>query len=397
MRPVLLRGSLSVAALAAAILASCASGPTEGEIEAARVAAEAAEIAARDGPPISLNRSVAEAAAVYLAFSRDMAALEGGFTNPEQVQAALRRGAAYDPEQISRGLVAYASILALQSPEFVAGVRSMADDPATREKLVADIVADPAYASRLPGAAAAAGLVMSTLGANINALGQAANSIENDAYAIQARYDPRRSWGVAEVRDRMGRLEAAKVQSAQIMQPAAEEASRLFAAAHSGGGALPVDGAPRQAPYPPAVVNALALAALASLGYAGENARANTDALQFDRVSHGCLTMSKLNLFQCLAASRPNYEDMFCLGRHIVRDLATCSRGAAMPAAIVTVSDVTAVEPVAPRPEPIIVTAPPATPNPITITPTPRATAPAERDVSLTEQLNSQPSPPRED
>ena len=35
--------------------------------------------------------------------------------------------------------------------------------------------------------------------------------------------------------------------------------------------------------------------------------------------------MSKLMLFQCLAASRPSYEDMFCTGRHIVRDLATCT------------------------------------------------------------------------
>lgn len=397
MRPVFPHGRFSVVALAAAFLAGCATGPTEAEKEAARVAYEAAVIAAQAPPPINLNQSVVQAAAVYMAFSRDMAAIEGGFTSPEQIQAALRRGASYDPDQISRGLVAYASIIALQSPEFVAGVRSMADDSASREKLVADIVADPAYASRLPGAEAAAGLVMSTLGADIGALNRAASSIENDAYAIQARYDPRRSWGVAEVSDRVGRLQAAKARSAEIVQPSTEETSRLFAAAHSGGGALPVSGEPRKPPYPPAVANALALAALASLGYAGENARANTDALQFDRVSHGCLTMSKLNLFQCLAASRPNYEDMFCLGRHIVRDLATCSRGAAMPAPIVTVSDVTAVEPAVQAAEPIIIVPQPAAPTPITITPVPTPAAPPAREPSLTERLNSQPEPPRED
>lgn len=404
MRPVVRRRGLSIAALAAAaFLAGCASNnaAAEAEAEAARVAAE---IAARSPPPIALNQSVAEAAAVYMAFARDMAALEGGFTNPEQIQAALRRGSAYDPGQISRGLVAYGSILALQSPEFVAGVRSLANDRATRERLVADIVADPLYASTLPGAEAAAGLVMSTLAADINALGRAANSIENDAYAIQARYDPRRPWAVSEVRDREGRLEAAKVSSARTMLPSAEEASRLFAAAHSGGGVLPVSGAPRKPPYPPAVVNALALAALAALGYAGENARANTDALQFDRVSQGCLAMSKLNLFQCLAASRPNYEDMFCLGRHVVRDLATCSRGAAMPAPIVTVSDVTPDDPPAPAVEPIVITpVPPSTAparpaQPIVITPASPPTAPAPSTTpaprpapSITERLNTQP------
>jgi len=385
MRPVNLRSGLSVAALAAAaILAGCASNnaAAEAEAEAARVAAE---IAARSPPPITLNQGVANAAAVYMAFSRDMAALEGGFTDPAQIQTALDRGAAYDPVQISRGLVAYASILALQSPEFVAGVRSLANDRTTREKLVADIVADPGYASTLPGAEAAAGLVMSTLSADISALSRAANSIENDAYAIQAPYDPRRPWAITEVRDRAGRLESAKVRSARRMLPSADEASRLFAAAHSGGGGLSVNGAPRKPPYPPAVVNALALAALAALGYAGENATANTDALQFDRVSEGCLSMSKLNLFQCLAASRPNYEDMFCLGRHVVRDLATCSRGAAMPAPIVTVSDVIPADPLPPPVEPIIIT-PTSPPAPPAVTPAPLRPAP-----SITEELNTRP------
>ncbi|GAA0867819.1 hypothetical protein GCM10009116_02110 [Brevundimonas basaltis] len=381
MRPGNQSRGLSIAALAAAaFLAGCASDNAATEAEAARVAAE---IAARSGPPIALNQSVADAAAVYMSFSRDMAALEGGFTRPEQIQDALRRGAAYDPGQISRGLVAYGAILALQSPEFVSGVRSMTNDRASRERLVADIVADPGRASTLPGAEAAAGLVMATLSADINSLGRAATSIENDAYAIQARYDPRRAWAVSEVRDRVGRLETVKARSAQTMLPSAQEAANLFAAAHSGGGALHVDGEPRKPPYPPAVVNALALAALAALGYAGENARANTDALQFDRFSQGCLGMSKLNLYQCLAASRPNYEDMFCLGRHVVRDLATCSRGAAMPAPIVTVSDVTPTDPPPRTVEPIVISPapPPATPEP----PAPR------RDPSITERLNAQP------
>jgi hypothetical protein len=389
MSPVNLRRSRSVAALAAAaFLAGCAANnpAAEAEAEAARVAAE---IALRAPPPIALNRGVAESAAVYRAFSRDMATLEGGFTHPDQIQAALRRGAAYDPVQISRGLVAYASILALQSPEFVAGVRSVAHDRITRERLVADIVADPERVTTLPGAEAAAGLVIATLSADIDALSRAANSIENDAYAIQARYDPRRPWAVAEVRDRQGRLDAAKVSSARTMLPSAEAASGLFSAAHSGGGALPVSGEPREAPYPAAVTNALALAALAALGYAGENARANTDALQFDRVSQGCLNMSKLNLFQCLAASRPNYEDMFCLGRHIVRDLATCSRGAAMPAPLVNVSDLTVADPPPRAPEPIVIA--PVPPEP----PAPGPAVP-RRTPSITESLNAGPGPAAE-
>jgi hypothetical protein len=64
---------------------------------------------------------------------------------------------------------------------------------------------------------------------------------------------------------------------------------------------------------------------LAALGAGGEDARANTEALTVDQNSEFCLNMSKLMLFQCLAASRPSYEDMFCVGRHVARDLATCT------------------------------------------------------------------------
>jgi hypothetical protein len=50
--------------------------------------------------------------------------------------------------------------------------------------------------------------------------------------------------------------------------------------------------------------------------------------------------MSKLMLFQCLAASRPSYEDMFCVGRHIVaRDLATCTTEAVTPAPVEAAPD----------------------------------------------------------
>jgi len=122
----------------------------------------------------------------------------------------------------------------------------------------------------------------------------------------------------------------------------------------------------RQPPYPPVVTNALALAALAALGAAGENARANTVALQVEPTSQNCLNESKLNLYQCLAASRPSYEDMFCVGRHIVRDLATCTRAAALPPATVTVSGVVPTGPA----QPAIVTAPLDPPQRTPVSPT---------------------------
>ncbi|MGH7026377.1 hypothetical protein [Brevundimonas sp.] len=310
-----MRRGLSVTAIAAAaVLAGCSTPEP---------APPAPPPVVSPPPAVSLNESVAHAASVYVAYVRQVGSIKAGFPDAESIQAALRTGSASDAAQLSRGMIAYGSILALQSPEYVAGVRQFGADPAQRQRMIASIIADPAYAATLPGAEAAAGLIVSTMGKDIEALTAIAEAVEGDAYTIQERRDPRRRWAVQPVADRAGRLEGAKTRSVAQL-PSAEESARLFAAAHSGSG-LNLTPAQRGAPFTPAVVNSLAIAALAALGAAGEDAKTNTDALSTESNNEFCTNMSRLMLFQCLAASRPSYEDMFCAGRHIVRDLATCT------------------------------------------------------------------------
>jgi len=360
-----LRRGLSLAAIAAfAVLAGCESGPTAAELEAQRLAAEAA---ARRPPPIALNSGVAEAASIYLAYLREAGTIRpGGFESAEEIQAALRKGVAYDPAQLSRGLIAYGAVLALQSPEFVAGVRQYAVDPTQRQQIVAQIVADPAYAATFPGADAAAGLITDAIGKDALTVRVIGEAIEQDAYTIQERADPRRRWAVANIQDREARLESAKTLSATAMLPSAEESARLLAAATSGTGLSTAPASRKAPPYTPAVTRSLAIAALAALGAAGDEARANTEALTVETNNEFCLNMSKLMLYQCLAASRPSYEDMFCLGRHVVRDVASCTTQAVL-APIITVGDPeeTGARPtVATTPAPITVSVPVQTPAP---------------------------------
>ncbi|MDQ1192277.1 hypothetical protein QE419_001043 [Brevundimonas vesicularis] len=375
MKTALLSRGLSAAALAAAVLlASCESGPSKAELEAQRLAAE---LAARKPPPVSLNQGVADAASIYVAFLREAQTIQpGGFPDAESIQAALRKGSAYDADQLSRGLIAYGAIIALQSPEFVAGVQQYAIDPAQRQRMVAQIVADPAYAATLPGADAAAGLISATVGKDAIAMRAIAEAIEQDAYTIQGRSDPRRRWAITPIPNREVRLESAKTLSAVKMLPSPEESSRLFAAANSGAG-LGLEPSRKGPPYTPAVVRSLAIAALGALGAGGDEARVNTEALTHEPNSEFCMDMSKLMLFQCLAASRPSYEDIFCLGRHITRDLATCTTEATQITTIV-VGDPQETG-AAPARTPISVTVPQATPVP----------TPA---VATTQSLNTTPS-----
>ena len=34
--------------------------------------------------------------------------------------------------------------------------------------------------------------------------------------------------------------------------------------------------------------------------------------------------MAKINLYQCLAVAKPHYEDVFCMGQHIMLDTGAC-------------------------------------------------------------------------
>ena len=338
-KPAAQRGLLIAALAAATLVASCATPEPE-----------APPPPPPPPPAVALNQSVAEAASIYVAFVRDLNTVRaGGFESAEEIQAELRKGSAYDALQMSRGMIAYGSILALQSPEYVAGIRQYAVDPAQRQEMIARIIADPTYAGTLPGADSAVGLMANALIRDIDALTYIADGVERDAYTIQERTDPRRRWATAHVPDHDGRLNRSKTLSVP-QQPSAPDTMKLLDAAHRGSG-LELVAAQRGGPYSPAVTNALAIAALAALGAGGDDYRANTDALMIEQNNEFCLNMSKLMLFQCLAASRPSYEDMFCTGRHIVRDLAQCTAQFAgpRPALIVSVPAETPTEvPVSP-------------------------------------------------
>ena len=183
---------LSIAALAAAVfLASCTTKEPE-----------APPPPPPPPPPASLNEGVAQAASIYVAFLREAETIQpGGFTDAEAVQAAIRKGVAFEPAQLSRGLIAYGSIIALQSPEFVAGVRQFAVDPVQRQEMVARIVADPAYAATLPGADAAAGLISATIAKDavvIRGIAEAVEAALKLGHGRMHGFGPGRGRGVAQ-------------------------------------------------------------------------------------------------------------------------------------------------------------------------------------------------------
>lgn len=309
------RRSVTLAALAAAaVLASCAQPPKPPP--------------PAPPPPVSLSSKLIEQASAYRAYVEHGAAISPAFANGQQVSDSVRAGAAYQPDQLLRGAIVYGAIAALQDPAFVAGVRSYVSDAAQRQKIAFEIMKDPAYAVGISGSASAAGLVVNALGEDGRKLLEQGRQVKKAAYDVQ--HSP---WSKQEVVGRDARLLQAKELSTQPGLGETAETARLQQASV---GAAPLGlAAPAAAPpYSPLVVRSLALAALAALGYADDASLDSVTPLAADPTTATCLKMSKLNLYQCLAVAKPYYEDVFCLGEHILSDTGAClikSAGLAVP------------------------------------------------------------------
>lgn len=312
----------AVAAMLAstAMIASCASEapPAPAPLPPAPV-----PVAAAPPPPVALSNSVLEAASAYRIYMRRAAEISPAFASGDAVEQSLVSAEAYEPKQLLRGAIAYGALVALQSPQFVASVRTYAVDPTTRRDLADHLRRDPSYSAALPSAANAAGLVVATLNGDAAKVRHAGELVKQSAYDVQHQ-----AWSKAAVIAPADRLARAKTLSAQPITPPAGEVQLLGGAVNgsdaSGVSVLGVSGEAIPAPYTAVVSRALAVAAIAALGEGGADQDAALAAMLDEPSSSFCLNMSKLNLYQCLSVAKPYYEDVFCLGQHILLDTSQC-------------------------------------------------------------------------
>jgi hypothetical protein len=254
-------------------------------------------------PPVLLPREVVEAASVFETYVQRASTIEPKFTSGETVAISLRAGETYEADQFQRGEAAYGAIVALQDPTFVSNLRIYAYDAPSRTQIVNSVLIDPEYITHFKGADSAAG--------------------RQQLPALFGQGRHHQAWSKAEVQGREGRLALAKSLSSEQQQAVREDALRLSQAVN---GVQPLGMAAPTAPgpYTPLVARALSVAAMAAMGEGGEEYSGQIRTLLSDVVQGNCLREAKLNLYQCLAVSRPHYEDVFCLGQHAVADTGQC-------------------------------------------------------------------------
>jgi hypothetical protein len=259
-----------------------------------------------------------EQASAYRAYIAHATAISANFSGAADVAQSLKTGESYEPQALLRGQIAYGAVAALQEPEFVAGVRKFAADPEQRRQVAYEVMKDPAYAVSFAGSAKAAGLVMSALQADGRKLLELSKSVKQAAYDVQHQ-----GWSKAEVSGRDARLSLAKQLSSTPGLGEVDETTRLQSAV-TGAGQMALSPSEAAPPYTPVVIHSLAVAALAALGYADDASLGQVMPMLAEPNSASCLNMSKLNLYQCLAVAKPNYEDVFCLGQHALADTGAC-------------------------------------------------------------------------
>jgi hypothetical protein len=280
--------------------------------------------------PVGLPDRLLSDAAAYEAYLDRVTATSPGFTSGASVAQALRDGAAYEPRAFIRGAIAYAAVAALEDPTFVAELRAAGNSPENRRLMVGYIIADPAYAIiNFRASDRAAGLAKEALSGAALRLYAEGKRIKQSAYDVQHQ-----EWSKQEVVDRNGRLAAVEASSASPI-PRADDQVPALQRSMSGVAPLAITAPPAEPPYTPLVARALQVAAIAALGEeAGDEAYDRLTEVATDDTTTTCLHIAKLNLYQCLAVAKPNYEDIFCMGQHAMADTGSClvkNAGGTMP------------------------------------------------------------------
>lgn len=258
----------------------------------------------------ALGHQFVNNASLYETFVRHISAIDPRFGDAAAVRNALRTGSAYNPQQLQKGIVAYAALLALRNPDFVKGVRAL------RGTSFADrLIASPEAVMNVQGADQAAWDVTGVLDAQGAALLTSGNAVTQAAYDVQ--HQP---WSTIRVADQVQVLAEAKKAAAQLYAADAKSEKLLLVSVIS----APRSIAPRASYAGPEVVHGLALAGLAVLGRTGDKADADVGNISYLATCTECLQLARINLDQCLAAAGPSYEDAFCLGRYAVDEASLC-------------------------------------------------------------------------
>jgi hypothetical protein len=299
------------------------------------LAASAAPAGEMADATFALPQDLAASAAAFEGYMRAAAAIDSGFSNGESVARSLRAASSYQTAQLEEGMIAYGAMAALQDPRFVAGVDAAAGRGRQARAAFADaLLYDPFLVMRIQGADSAARRVEAAFESKAAPLYAAGSRVKAAAYSVQHH-----AWSKVMVSDPSGRLAEVKTLSASRAVPSDDQMqATLRSLVAIDPGQVTDEGGPA---FTAVEARSLALAAESVLGRARDSERERLSPLLTEEDNAECLKMAKLNLYQCMAVAGPQYEDIFCMGEHAMRETAQCVERAAHHRTLSTMTDYT--------------------------------------------------------
>ncbi len=252
------------------------------------------------GKPVT----VGEMAAPYRAVQRDIEKFSTlSYRNLREVRQTHTLISGYDPHQVAQGWFAHHAILAANQPDFFNSVRK-ASRAEGETAFLRRIMTDAAQLHDLPGAKTALRAVMESINSQTSRMAAMAELFRTRAQELQ---DQRLAAGEAADEEKMS------ADTAHDLLHAHDLEDRLSLASLS-------------EPARAMLNRILVLATHIVLGAASGPDFNTVLALASERSMDRCVNWSKLNLDQCIAATRFPEEEAFCLGRYGVEELGDCWR-----------------------------------------------------------------------
>lgn len=251
--------------------------------------------------------------ASYQSYRKDLITIANGDVDSAAVRAAHRRLATHDYKTMSRAWVAYNAAVAARTPAYNKEINKAAKK---NKRLLASLdgSSDQVFAYRSSNAAARS--IVRNISAETAQLKEMGSSFRKAAMDMQQSKTPR----MAINQTTMNRF----------MDPTKSDNIVL-----AGAGASQYRTTSLDEKSKPMMNQMLSLAAHMSVTEAkGGTYTPVTATLVENRKGERCLKWAKLNLAQCIAATRNTSEEAFCTGRHALSEVSDCWSYMAAPTGV---------------------------------------------------------------
>ena len=300
-----------------------------------RMAGGAAVIAAMFGGAVADNGPGAgamleERASTYVNLRGDIAHVEGtAMKSAKAMREAHNRLGSFEPKDMAGAWVAYAALVAADTEGFAEAIEAKTRKKKQREAFLQSLRDNPASVRDLDGANAAIDAIRAVAARDATRIHALGDRFIADAYRLQND-----GWAKSKIaQSGSQRLNATKAYAAGRTFPPTARTVHIRTKAGNVRPNLLADPAwtPEWSPTstPPSeaertgalMTRALVLAARYTTG---DLQPGHLDAYAKSKASNRCFVNARLNLDQCIAASRTPYEEAFCLGEHALNDVSYC-------------------------------------------------------------------------